>query len=208
VPASLARSFLAPAFGRLFGRRFGRLFGRAFLRSFGRRRLGHTVLELGIFLELGEIGDHRLEIVRLPAALLVALVFVRHIAVLERQQRPVLGLLQHDGNDRIVFLVAEFAGAPRLDDAFAVDQFKIAAADIAVPCRDLGADFIRHRRLAAGHLGMADTVKPGLVDFLRPGRDRRGQCECVRHAGLPRTRAPVTTERVATDRASVDIASS
>jgi hypothetical protein len=64
---------------------------------------------------------------------------VRHIAVLERQQRPVLGLLQHDCNDRIIFLVAEFAGAPRLDDAFAGDQFKIAAADIAVSCRDLGA---------------------------------------------------------------------
>ena len=63
--------------------------------------------------------------------------------------------------------IVKFARAPRLHDAFARNQFEIAAADLTIPSRDFGANLIGHVRLTARHLGMAKAIEPGFVDFLR-----------------------------------------
>jgi hypothetical protein len=102
-------------------------------RAHGRRCLRFRFDEI-FFLRPAEIDDHRLEIIRLPAAFFVALVLVGHVAVLERQERAVFGLLQQNGDDRVLELVVEFRGA----DALARNEFEIAAGDVAVPGGHIG----------------------------------------------------------------------
>ena len=110
------------ALGRLFGGRFGSApFKHApFLSSFLRRRF------CDVFLAFGKVGDHRLKIVRLPAALLEAPLLVRHIAVLKHQESALANLLEGDGDDGILMFIVKFARAPRLHDAFARNQFEIS----------------------------------------------------------------------------------
>ena len=59
--------------------------------------------------------------------------------MLKRQERAVFGLLQHDGDDRILELVVEFRGAPRLHDALARDELgaEVAAWDGYISGRNL-----------------------------------------------------------------------
>jgi hypothetical protein len=59
------------------------------------------------------------------------------------------------------------------------------SVDAVAPSRNFGAHFVRHARLATGHLGMGDAVQPAVLDFLRGGRNYAGKRVGVRHFANP-----------------------
>ena len=169
---------LRPVFADRFAARLGGALGVLCCAGFSRGSAGRS------FLKSGKVRYHRLEIIRLPAAFLVTALVIRHITVLKRQQSAVPDRRKHNRDHRVFVLIGELGCAPRLHDALGGNQFKISAADITVPRRYLRTDLTGHVRIAAGHLGVSETVKPCLVDLLGRSWDRGSQCECIGHCYL------------------------
>ena len=61
------------------------------------------------------------------------------------------------------------------------DEFQVAASDVVVPGGHVGADLIRHVRLATGHLGVPEAIGPRVVDLLRRRRNNGCQSEIICH---------------------------
>src|SRR5271169_1649193 len=107
---------------------------------------------------LHKILFHWLEVVVLPAAILIAGLAVRDFRVMQCQPRAGLGESERHGDDRIGVGWGKPGRSPGLYDPSSLDELDVHAGDVTVPSGNLGADLLRHLRFAAGHRRVAPAV--------------------------------------------------
>jgi hypothetical protein len=115
-----------------------------------------------------EMRLHGIEITALPAAVAIARLAVRNVAVPDADACPVSDRLQHYFDLRISVRFRETRRLPGLNDSTRSIELQIAAADESIPDGEFcAADRSDARRLAAG-----DLFVPGAIATCRKSLPR------------------------------------